>query len=145
MATRYEELYAEDYYAWTQDQAAALRRLARERWNGPLDLAHLAEEVEDLGTEVRSAVRSQLRRLMEHLLKLEHSRATDPRLGWMRTVANARAEIADRLTPTIRRDVEANLQRLYTQARREAALALAEHDELEGAASLDVQTNLQRL
>ena len=73
---------------------------------------------------------------MEHLLKLEHARATDPRPGWMRTFANGRAEIADRVTPTIRRDVEANPQRLYTQARREAALALAEHDELEGAASL---------
>ncbi len=44
MATREEDLYAEDYYAWTRDQAAALRRLAKEHWNGPLDLAHLAEE-----------------------------------------------------------------------------------------------------
>ncbi len=78
MATREEDLYAEDYYAWTRDQAAALRRLAKERWNGPLDLDHLAEEVEDLGSEVRSAVRSQLRRLMEHLLKLEHARAAEP-------------------------------------------------------------------
>ncbi len=40
MATRQEDLYAEDFYAWTQDQAAALRRLAKERWNGPLDLDH---------------------------------------------------------------------------------------------------------
>ncbi len=65
MATRREDLYAEDFHAWTQDQAEALRRLARERWNGPLDLAHLAEEVEDFGNEVRNAVRSHLRRLIE--------------------------------------------------------------------------------
>ncbi len=39
----------EDFYAWTQDQAEALRALARQRWNGPLDLEHLSEEVEELG------------------------------------------------------------------------------------------------
>jgi hypothetical protein len=50
MATRQEDLYVEDFYAWTRDQAAALRRLAEERWNGPLDLTHLAEEVRILAT-----------------------------------------------------------------------------------------------
>ncbi len=47
MASRPEQLYEEDFYAWTRDQASALRRLAGQRWNGPLDLAHLAEEVEE--------------------------------------------------------------------------------------------------
>jgi hypothetical protein len=61
MATRTAELYDEDFYAWSREQAAALRRLSAERWNGPLDLEHLAEEVEDLGDERRNAVRSQLR------------------------------------------------------------------------------------
>ncbi len=136
MATRREDLYAEDFYAWTQDQAEALRRLAKERWNGPLDLAHLAEEVEDSGHEVRNAVRSHLRRLIEHCLKLEHAKATDPRSGWMRTVADTRDEIADRLAPTRRRDVEANLQRLYAQARRKAALGLVEHGEPQAADAL---------
>ena len=47
MATSAARLYKKDFYAWTRDQAAALRRLADERWNGPLDLLHLAEEVEE--------------------------------------------------------------------------------------------------
>ena len=75
MATKAAELYEEDFYAWTRDQAAALRRMAKDRWNGPLDLEHLAEEIEDVGSERRDAVRSQVRRIIEHLLKLEHSRA----------------------------------------------------------------------
>ena len=62
MATRQKDLYAEDFYVWTQAQAEALRRLAETRWNGPLDLEHLAEEVEDLGRSTRNAVRSQLQR-----------------------------------------------------------------------------------
>ena len=51
MATRPEQLYKDDFYAWTREQAGALRHLADQRWNGPLDLLHLAEEIEDLGSE----------------------------------------------------------------------------------------------
>ena len=72
--------------------------MAKERWNGPLDLEHLAEEIEDVGSERRDAVRSQVRRIIEHLLKLEHSRARDPRGGWRDSILDARAEIADKLT-----------------------------------------------
>ena len=60
MATKVEtreprtELYERDYHAWTQAQAAALRRMVRERIETVLDLAHLAEEVEDLGRSERA-------------------------------------------------------------------------------------------
>jgi len=55
--TRPDHLYRSDYYAWTRDQADALRRLAAERWNGPLDLANLAEEVRGAqGPEVEPMV-----------------------------------------------------------------------------------------
>ena len=43
MATRQGQLYKDEFFAWTRDQAQALRRLAEERWNGPLELEHLAE------------------------------------------------------------------------------------------------------
>lgn len=105
MKTGAGQLYERDFYAWTKAQAAALRRLAQARWNGPLDLVHLAEEVEDLGDERRNAVRSQVRRIVEHVLKLEHSPAAEPRLGWKIPVDDARTQIADRITATIRRDI----------------------------------------
>ena len=47
-------LYDDDFYAWTQAQARELRRFARSRPNLPLDLAHIAEETADLGTERRN-------------------------------------------------------------------------------------------
>ena len=74
MATRAAALYDEDYYAWAKGQAEALRDLAEARWNGPLDLENLAEEVDDLARSEWRAVRSQTTRLIEHLLKLEHAR-----------------------------------------------------------------------
>ena len=78
MATRLDELYETDFYVWTQRQAEALRRLAETRPNVDLDFPHLIEEVEDLGTSQRDAVRSHLRRIIEHCLKLEYSRAAIP-------------------------------------------------------------------
>ena len=50
------ELYEDDFFAWTQLQAKKLRRFARTRPNLPIDLAHLAEEIADLGIERRSKV-----------------------------------------------------------------------------------------
>jgi DNA-binding PucR family transcriptional regulator len=138
MASKTAELYEEDFFAWTRDQAAALRRMAEQRWNGPLDLEHLAEEIEDVGSERRDAVRSQVRRIIEHLLKLEHARARDPRGGWKDSVDDARAEIEDKLTRTIRRDVVDELPRLYERARYKAARGLRDNGEAQDAASLPV-------
>jgi hypothetical protein len=39
-------LYETDYYAWTKEQAAALRGMAEAPLNSTLDLENLAEEVE---------------------------------------------------------------------------------------------------
>jgi len=85
-------LYDRDFYAWTQDQAAKLRALAAARVNQDLDYGHLADEVEDMGRSQRDAVESELARVIEHLLKLEHSRAPDPRAGWRASVRLHRIE-----------------------------------------------------
>ncbi len=47
MATRPEQLYQGDFYAWTRHQARALRRLTTLRLSTGLDLDHLAEEALD--------------------------------------------------------------------------------------------------
>jgi len=136
MTSRSAALYEEDFYAWTQEQAAALRRLAAERWNGPLDLEHLAEEVEDLGKDQRNAVRSQLRRIIEHRLKLAFSPSAAPRPGWRASILEALADIEDRITPTIRRDLEAYLPVLYARGRELAVLGLVAHGERDAAARI---------
>jgi hypothetical protein len=129
-------LYDEDYYAWTRAQAAALRKLARERASLPLDLEHLAEEVESLGRSDLATVRSQLRRIIEHLLKLEYSPAQEPRLVWKESIIEARDVIGDVVTPTLRREVEAELTKTYQQGRRKAVIALQKHGEQAAAKAL---------
>ncbi len=133
-------LYETDFVAWTAEQAAELRRLRDARLNTCLDLDLLAEEVEDLGSELRFAVRSQVTRIIEHLLKIEYSPAHQLRHGWQRSVRNARDEVDERMTPTIRRDVEKHMPELFERARRDVAASLEayrEHAELESLPTLD--------
>jgi hypothetical protein len=133
-------LYETDFVAWTQEQAAELRRLRDARINTRLDLDLLAEEVEDLGSELRFAVRSHVARIIEHLLKIGYSPAHEPRHGWRRSVRNARDEVEQRMTPTVRRDVEKQLLNLFEKARRNVADSLEayrEHDALDALPTLN--------
>ena len=75
----------------------------------------------------RSAVRSRTRTVIEHLLKLQHSPALDPRHGWRRTVGVQRSELRDELTPTLRRQLEDDLADLYRDGRENAADDLQSH------------------
>jgi hypothetical protein len=129
-------LYQEDYYAWSRQQAAELRRLAARRASSTLDLANLAEEVESLGQSDLNTVRSQLRRIIEHLLKLEVSPAAEPRAEWRYSIAQARDEIEDHLTASMRPEVEAELTKLFGRGRRAAALGLRQYGEVAAARTL---------
>lgn len=129
-------LYEEDYYAWTRAQAAELRRMAAARVNTTLDLENLAEEVESLGRSDLSTVRSQIRRIIEHLLKLEHSPTAEPRLQWKQSIGQARDEVADRMTAALRQDVVPELATLFARGRRDAELGLLQYREREAARSL---------
>src|SRR2546428_9236239 len=97
--------YEDDFYAWTQHQAEVLRTMPVS--DDRFDREHVAEEIEDLGKSERDAVRSQIRQIIEHLLKLAYSPAEQPRFNWMHTIDDARETLSDKLTPTLRRDIEA--------------------------------------
>ncbi len=130
------EQYEDDFFAWTRSQARELRRFARSRPNLPLDLEHIAEEIADLGRSRRNSLRSWTRRIIEHLLLLEHSRAGEPRRGWIDEVLNFRSEIDDRLSATLRRDLRRQLPRLHDRARRDAQKRLELYGEADPSARL---------
>jgi hypothetical protein len=54
----------------------------------------------------------------------------------METIVDARQELSDKLTPTLRREVEGTLEKLYGDARRRAALGLRRYDEADAAERL---------
>jgi hypothetical protein len=126
--------YEDDFYAWTQHQAEVLRTMPIS--DNRFDREHVAEEIEDLGKSERDAVRSQIRRIIEHFLKLAYSPAQAPRFDWMETIVDARQQLFDKLTPTLRREVESTIGRLYGDARRRATLGLQRYGESETAKRL---------
>ena len=117
--------YDIDFAAWADEQA----RLAREKGVNALDLPHVAEELEDLGNSQRSARRSQLKRLLAHLLKLEHQHGYDGRRSWRLSCFEARQQlqrIGERnpslsLTGRSRQTVLEVIDEAYEEARQWAA------------------------
>jgi Domain of unknown function DUF29 len=136
MATRIKpttsHLYEQDFYAWSKAQADLLRA---KRYSD-LDLEHLIEEVDDLGEALYRSARSRTRTIIEHLLKLEHSPARDPRAGWVETVMTQRSDLEDELTAALRPKIEQALSRTYAQSRRNVTAALHEHGEHAAADAL---------
>ncbi len=136
MATQIETtartLYEEDPYLWAQAQAALLR----EQRFGELDLANLIEEVEDLAGAMWRSVRNRTITIMMHLLKLQHSPATDPRLGWRETIRTQRTRLLNDLTPSLRRELAGELAELYARARHDADASLRDHGEHAAADAL---------
>jgi hypothetical protein len=113
MGTTTKTLYDTDFAAWS----ARTAELVREGRLDEVDLAHIAEEIEDLGKRERRTVRSQLRRMLTHLAKqqLQPERAG---ASWQVSILAARQELLDALadSPILRPYLEEHLQEIYGQA-----------------------------
>jgi rubrerythrin len=126
--------YDDDFYAWTQHQGAVLRSMPAT--DNRFDRENVAEEIEALGRSERDAVRSQIRRIIEHFLKLAYSPAEQPRFDWIETIEDARETLEDKLTATLRRDAADTLGELYERARKRVERALRQHGEIAAADAL---------
>jgi hypothetical protein len=128
-------LYDTDFLAWSKEQAEALRSVARGGSNQPLDWGNLAEEIESLGASQKAALRSQMRRIVRHLLKLEFSPATPPRRGWFESITDARSEIEDLLetSPSLKGEVSGAIPLAVRQGSKLAIIDLEAYGELDAA------------
>jgi hypothetical protein len=125
-ATEAGLLYDQDFYAWTQAQAQALRMHFRS--DNRLDVEHLAEEIDDLGGSELQAVESFVEQIIAHLLKLDYSAQTDPRAHWRAEILNFRMSADRKMSPTIRRKVEGDLEGSYARARQIAVAGAIVHE-----------------
>jgi hypothetical protein len=135
-AIRPEQLYEVDFYAWTQAQAKELRRLARTRPNVPLDLAHIAEEIRDLGKSEYDAAFSLVQQILQHFLLIEHSPAADQRVHWADEIDEFRDRLERKLSPTIRRRLKREFADVFARARRRVQRKMARYGETRAAAAL---------
>jgi len=98
-------LYERDFYLWTQDQAKRLRAL---RGDNRLDVAHLAEEVEDLGRSELNKVFHHLVQLVAHLLEYTHVGRADPHRHWRSEIRNHQRQARKAFTPGMRQHLDAD-------------------------------------
>lgn len=108
-------LYEHDFVAWLDRQVMLIRDGQLDR----LDLANLAEELEDMSKSKRQELRSRLEMLLTHLLKYEFQ--PEARTGsWLGTIMEQRHRIADVIdeNPSLRPYLESLLgdERIYRHA-----------------------------
>lgn len=125
-------LYDKDFVLWSKQQAEALRAAGRGATNQPIDWENVAEEIDSLARSDKRELMSQIRRVIEHLLKLEYSRATDPRIGWIESIDDARNEIDVLLedSPSLKTEIAAAIATEMKRGSRKAIRELGKHREL---------------
>ena len=113
-------LYETDFFLWTEQQAADLRRAAHEGSNVPLDYENLAEEIESLGRSQKREVASLVSNILEHLIKIACSPANDPRPGWAEEVGRFRRDLEDCLedSPSLVGRLDETIERVWPRAVR---------------------------
>jgi len=103
-------LYEQDFYAWTQEQA----KLLRERVWDSLDIENLAEEIESLGKQQRQELKNRLGVLLGHLLKWEFQPNKRSK-SWFVTMGEQRRRILEHLkdNPSLKPYLPEALEKAY--------------------------------
>jgi hypothetical protein len=110
-------LYQKDFNAWVAEQAALLQK----RDFSNLDIEHLLEEMETLGSSNKDAIESHMIIVLMHMLK---QIAQPERWGksWDSSISNGQAQIAHIIekNPSLRRYPEEVLDYCFKKAVRRA-------------------------
>jgi hypothetical protein len=110
--------YERDLYSWALEQAALLRagRIAQ------ADVANIAEELDDVGSEQCDKLESALRLILLHLLKWDHQPTRRTR-SWRASILVQRNHVRRVLkkNPGLKSRVEEAVSDAYADARIEAA------------------------
>jgi hypothetical protein len=109
-----DDLYDHDILTWSRHQAALLRRLSRGEPVNGVDWEHVVEEIEDVGLSELNAVRSYLRQMLVHLLKIQGWPDNPAVEHWRAEIGSFQADAVQRFAPSMRRRI--NLAALYGKA-----------------------------
>jgi sugar-specific transcriptional regulator TrmB len=128
-------LYDTDFVLWLKQQAEALRAAAGGATNQPIDWENVAEEIDSLARSEKRELKSQIRRIIEHLLKLEYSRAAGPRAGWIESIDDARNEIEAVIedSPSLQTEIAGAIAAELRRGSRRAIRELRKYRELDPA------------
>jgi hypothetical protein len=112
-----KNLYDTDYNLWVLE---TVKQLKNKDFNA-LDLENLIEEVSDLSRRDKKKLKSLLRRLFEHLLKLKYwkSEREINKAHWKGKIRNFRKQIKDELedSPSLKNYVNDIFETCYQDSR----------------------------
>jgi hypothetical protein len=108
------DLYERDILSWSEHQADLLRRLARGERVNDVDWEHVVEEIEDVGLSELNAVRSYVRLMLVHLLKLQGWPDSPAADHWRRQIVSLQSDAVQRFAPSMCQRVD--LASLYARA-----------------------------
>lgn len=141
-------LYEADFYGWTQEQAAKLRKLLAERSNLDLDVQNILEEIDSLGRSNYHQLVSRFEEIAIHLLKLHYSTLLECERLWKNSVRGQRTRIARLLlqNPSLRPRLAEALAAGYEDALRhfsdDKLIELCMPEQLPGSSPFDVDHSL---
>lgn len=110
--------YEQDFYGWTQEQAALLRAGQL----SALDITNLIEEIETMGRSEKRELQSRIIVLLVHLLKWRHQPERRGR-SWTLTIDSQRLHLDDVIkdNPGLKPQLFDILSNAYRLARADAA------------------------
>jgi hypothetical protein len=107
-------IYHHDFYTWTHEQAALLKEGRLDE----LDIEHLIEELEDMGTSRERELENRLGILLAHLLKWQYQPERRSR-SWEATIKEQRRRIERvlRKNPGLKSYLDEAFENAYGDAR----------------------------
>lgn len=116
-------LYDDDILLWSEQQAAAIRKLGSARRDLPneLDIENVAEEIESVGRSELAAVKSYLRLIFLHLIKLAMEADSQDASHWRSEIVGFHSEMIGRYAPSMRQRID--LDEIWRSAREQSMLA----------------------
>lgn len=112
-----DDLYDRDALAWSERQAALLRRVARGERVNDVDWEHVVEEIEDVGLSELNAVQSYLQQILVHLLKLRGWPDISADHHWRGEIVEFQSGAERRFAPSMRQRID--LDKIYGRAVRQ--------------------------
>lgn len=106
-------LYEQDFYQWTQEQAALLKARALSQ----LDVENLIEEIETMGRSEKRELVSRLAVLLAHLLKWDFQPERRGK-SWLNTIKIQRIDLQDVLndSPGLKNELQKSILTAYRKA-----------------------------
>ena len=112
-----KDLYETDYNLWVVE---TVKTLEKQKWDF-VDWENLIEEVSDLSRRSKKKLKSLLRNLLEHLLKISYWQTEIPRnqSHWKGEIRNFRKQIKDELedSPSLKNYLHDILEECYQDAK----------------------------